>query len=103
MDTALPAIYPLSLHDALPIWVADPADRPAAARRESTLDRRGHALYRRAPGFLSGRARPPAPGRPRPRRVRSEEHTSELQSPDHLVCRHLLEKKKQSTTYFERK
>src|SRR5258708_16613742 len=28
------------------------------------------------------------------RRVRSEEHTSELQSPDHLVCRLLLEKKK---------
>src|SRR5258708_29415418 len=28
---------------------------------------------------------------------RSEEHTSELQSPDHLVCRLLLEKKKQST------
>src|SRR5438552_13610116 len=31
------------------------------------------------------------------RRPRSEEHTSELQSPDHLVCRLLLEKKKQST------
>src|SRR5258708_14860351 len=30
-------------------------------------------------------------------RVRSEEHTSELQSPDHLVCRLLLEKKKQTT------
>src|SRR5215216_5904256 len=29
-----------------------------------------------------------------PRRTRSEEHTSELQSPDHLVCRLLLEKKK---------
>src|SRR5207244_8471113 len=29
-------------------------------------------------------------------RLRSEEHTSELQSPDHLVCRLLLEKKKQS-------
>src|SRR5947208_6379221 len=29
------------------------------------------------------------------RRRRSEEHTSELQSPDHLVCRLLLEKKKQ--------
>src|SRR5258708_10429305 len=28
------------------------------------------------------------------RRIRSEEHTSELQSPDHLVCRLLLEKKK---------
>src|SRR5258708_12337776 len=30
--------------------------------------------------------------------VRSEEHTSELQSPDHLVCRLLLEKKKSTTT-----
>src|SRR5258708_21708518 len=30
---------------------------------------------------------------------RSEEHTSELQSPDHLVCRLLLEKKKRSTTH----
>src|SRR5258708_25806164 len=29
-----------------------------------------------------------------PRAIRSEEHTSELQSPDHLVCRLLLEKKK---------
>src|SRR5258708_8060527 len=32
-----------------------------------------------------------------PQRFRSEEHTSELQSPDHLVCRLLLEKKKYST------
>src|SRR5438552_12646188 len=30
--------------------------------------------------------------------IRSEEHTSELQSPDHLVCRLLLEKKKRSST-----
>src|SRR5207244_11811438 len=30
---------------------------------------------------------------------RSEEHTSELQSPDHLVCRLLLEKKKEATTH----
>src|SRR5258708_18091761 len=30
-------------------------------------------------------------------RCRSEEHTSELQSPDHLVCRLLLEKKKKTT------
>src|SRR5258708_28723669 len=34
------------------------------------------------------------------RAVRSEEHTSELQSPDHLVCRLLLEKKKKHTTYI---
>src|SRR5258708_10696288 len=32
---------------------------------------------------------------------RSEEHTSELQSPDHLVCRLLLEKKKQSNPFIE--
>src|SRR5258708_15205271 len=32
------------------------------------------------------------------RRLRSEEHTSELQSPDHLVCRLLLEKKKKIIT-----
>src|SRR5256885_11657647 len=36
-------------------------------------------------------AAPPLPGRPR---TRSEEHTSELQSPCNLVCRLLLEKKK---------
>src|SRR5258708_25803021 len=36
------------------------------------------------------------PGRPGRWRSRSEEHTSELQSPDHLVCRLLLEKKKNS-------
>ena len=32
--------------------------------------------------------------------VRSEEHTSELQSPDHLVCRLLLEKKKKNHKYI---
>src|SRR5947208_4589050 len=31
---------------------------------------------------------------------RSEEHTSELQSPDHLVCRLLLEKKKKNKNYL---
>src|SRR5258708_29827640 len=35
--------------------------------------------------------------RDRPQHLRSEEHTSELQSPDHLVCRLLLEKKNTST------
>src|SRR5258708_20894054 len=41
------------------------------------------------------------PDGPAPRRQRSEEHTSELQSPDHLVCRLLLEKKKQIITYAD--
>src|SRR5258708_10314280 len=35
--------------------------------------------------------------RAEPHAIRSEEHTSELQSPDHLVCRLLLEKKKKTT------
>src|SRR5258708_26543092 len=55
-----------------------------------------------APPPRSPRRRlPQPPPRPSPRRVRSpprsEEHTSELQSPDHLVCRLLLEKKKKNS------
>src|SRR5438552_5990197 len=57
------------------------------------LPRRGVHRGRRAhPAELTSAQ----PTRSRPRR--SEEHTSELQSPDHLVCRLLLEKKKQQTT-----
>src|SRR5215216_7313355 len=60
------------------------AARSRADGRDSraSLARRAH----RAPG------KPPAV-----ERRRSEEHTSELQSPDHLVCRLLLEKKKKQT------
>src|SRR5258708_27063750 len=58
--------------------------------------RRGLLPGQRAPAQLprAGRQedRQPAPERQPP--PRSEEHTSELQSPDHLVCRLLLEKKK---------
>src|SRR5947199_5526030 len=54
-----------------------PARRAPAARRSAALDRRGRA----------GDAHVPTPHR-------SEEHTSELQSLRHLVCRLLLEKKK---------
>src|SRR5437867_9236625 len=70
-DTAPTEIYTLSLHDALPISTAR-AGRP-----------NDHAHRRRR-----RRHRPPATSR-------SEEHTSELQSPYDLVCRLLLEKKKQ--------
>src|SRR5947208_8007051 len=47
--------------------------------------------------------RAPWPDNPRPRGFlsRSEEHTSELQSPDHLVCRLLLEKKNKTKTPHE--
>src|SRR5438309_6909 len=74
-------IYTLSLHDALPISTA------ARNRDHPVLPGRG----RRAGGDRRLAARRP---RPETGRTRSEEHTSELQSQFHLVCRLLLEKKK---------
>src|SRR5207244_11675802 len=81
----------LSLHDALPIWFASPG-----ARRSSILNSRsssgGHGLQlidTVAERFgIAFEDRPPDEDR----ELRSEGHTSELQSPDHLVCRLLLEK-----------
>src|SRR5947199_9449359 len=80
-------IYTLSLHDALPIswsWPRRPRHerRPARARPPAHL---------RAGGPSTNTLRVPAQG------PRSEEHTSELQSLRHLVCRLLLEKKKKKT------
>src|SRR3712207_6973117 len=97
-DTATTEIYTLSLHDALPISRGDGRDLARARRR---LGR-----HLRGPGLPASRAGDRAPGRPAglPRDVpvrragrraarRSEEHTSELQSRQYLVCRLLLEKK----------
>src|SRR5690554_7609800 len=58
----------------------------------TTLFRSPHGAGRRPP---PGHGRGPRRSRP-PRPRRSEEHTSELQSRPHLVCRLLLEKKKKS-------
>src|SRR5437899_5462971 len=80
-DTATPEIYTLSLHDALPIcrrWLV--CFWHCELQVWNTYD--GIRALRR-----NGR-----------RRFRSEEHTSELQSLRHLVCRLLLEKKKHATT-----
>src|SRR5438876_6977459 len=68
-DTATTEIYTLSLHDALPISV------DAGTMHALWWDSRNDPCYS-------------------PQRPRSEEHTSELQSPVHIVCRLLLEKKK---------
>src|SRR5256885_9045054 len=79
-DTATTEIYTLSLHDALPICFevvqAQPVDRLHGVAGAAVLERR---LLQAA------------------RAARSEEHTSELQSPCNLVCRLLLEKKKKHT------
>src|SRR5256885_16981581 len=79
-DTATTEIYTLSLHDALPIYSNQ------VQIKYNTLQ----------PQTLNGTT-----DDPRVRQLlllaRSEEHTSELQSPCNLVCRLLLEKKKIST------
>src|SRR5258708_39099116 len=81
-DTATTEIYTLSLHDALPILSSSfLPSRRAASLRQSTKSRESVCESNvSSSGSSSGW-------------VRSEEHTSELQSPDHLVCRLLLEKK----------
>src|SRR3989442_6228481 len=71
-DTATTEIYTLSLHDALPIWL----ERPTSGE----IRIGGHPVFSSSPN-----ANVPA---------RSEEHTSELQSRPHLVCRLLLEKQR---------
>src|SRR5258708_25949948 len=58
------------------------------------------AIPATSPASGSPTGRPGAAPRP-PGASRSEEHTSELQSPDHLVCRLLLEKKKQDETQLQ--
>src|SRR5207248_9111085 len=96
-DPAPPLIHTLSLHDALPISeTGGPVDPPGRAERQArprSRGRRGDPQYR--PRRISG-LRGPRPRRSGPDYAapRSEEHTSELQSPYDLVCRLLLEKKK---------
>src|SRR2546422_6931955 len=90
-DTATTEIYTLSLHDALPI------SRQRAAIRLRRLPAPGLCSPRAvgAPAASALRPTPPATQL----LVRSEEHTSELQSRLHLVCRLLLEKKKKKKTH----
>src|SRR5207248_10091921 len=101
-DPSATAIYTLSLHDALPIWRAvRGGGRALLAGGQSA---RRTALRRHAPGGLrrAGDHAAPAPSAPAPHRrgaARSEEHTSELQSPYDLVCRLLLEKKNKKNTH----
>src|SRR3712207_7841213 len=92
-DTATTEIYTLSLHDALPICRAARGRRslPAGALG-SPATATGSA--RSSPGLLAGRGDRLTGRRPAGRGGRSEEHTSELQSRQYLVCRLLLEKKK---------
>src|SRR5207237_10528466 len=94
-----PSLYPLSLHDALPIWYCRLQNRqsspPTYSRWQRWQPRRGLCS-------CSGWQCPSHSLEPESRSRssecdRSEEHTSELQSHLNLVCRLLLEKKKKKT------
>src|SRR5690606_41218127 len=92
--TAPTEIYTLSLHDALPIFSlhaarARPAGHQSAAhrcRQCRRISRPGGKPLQHAGRFRAALS------------YRSEEHTSELQSRENLVCRLLLEKKKKKKT-----
>src|SRR5258708_29283693 len=89
IDTATTEIYTLSLHDALPIsiWSALITILPNTSLNR-TSGRSSPVGFNRVPSIVTSPPGIDDTGN------RSEEHTSELQSPDHLVCRLLLEKKK---------
>src|SRR5689334_24312055 len=80
-DTATTEIYTLSLHDALPI----------SNRKSLPMTRAAIAAEVHQPLDVH---------RDLAAQIRSEEHTSELQSQFHLVCRLLLEKKKKKQRYI---
>src|SRR5207244_6964711 len=76
-----------------PLGTSRPADRRISVTRPAPLPIPAPApSWRRRPGSRGG-----VWWTRRRHATRSEEHTSELQSPDHLVCRLLLEKKKKDT------
>src|SRR3989442_4889882 len=83
-DTATTEIYTLSLHDALPIYYCLPSSR--MLKSKLNIGSNVSALP------CSNSVMP----------GRSEEHTSELQSRPHLVCRLLLEKKKNTNRLYSR-
>src|SRR3712207_8137881 len=90
-DTATTEIYTLSLHDALPICPLRPVQRRhrlRQGRRRADRAGRSHPADGQRQRVGADRGRLLYPGDA----VRSEEHTSELQSRQYLVCRLLLEK-----------
>src|SRR2546422_1513345 len=94
-DTATTEIYTLSLHDALPIC-------PGGGSRSAPDAPHPSPAIRPWRCFPGARRRQPADCTAPSGPSRSEEHTSELQSRLHLVCRLLLEKKKSQKTACSR-
>src|SRR3712207_8558406 len=93
-DTATTEIYTLSLHDALPILTFIAGARRSGAFEARTVPSSGESA-KPAASFAIQSAVAGAMTIPSAQ-SRSEEHTSELQSRQYLVCRLLLEKKKKT-------
>src|SRR5690606_41713303 len=92
--TPPPVIYSLSLHDALPISGTRESYAPVW-RRAALFGDRGDRVVQ-GPRQNTPYPCPDSGGTPG---ARSEEHTSELQSRENLVCRLLLEKKKEKLVF----
>src|SRR5438552_19123870 len=95
-----PVVHSFFLQDAATteIYTLFPTRRSSDLGRGMPRARR-HARDDRERAQPRGRRRHRRRGRLARRAGRSEEHTSELQSPDHLVCRLLLEKKKNTIAH----
>src|SRR5690606_41888008 len=95
-NAARTEIYTLSLHDALPIFTADWAEDTALdyyAKLNNPIFEHFDVIAIASYFELTDK--------PSPTKGRSEEHTSELQSRENLVCRLLLEKKKKHTAMLQ--
>src|SRR3712207_8888684 len=97
-DTATTEIYTLSLHDALPISVGPSACSALTSTIAVTLSR---PWWAQASAASQVEPSSSSPSESRLKTRRSEEHTSELQSRQYLVCRLLLEKKKQNKHNYQ--
>src|SRR5256885_9095939 len=110
-DTATTEIYTLSLHDALPICSLTGSTGSSRVRDElkqcalvddSATRSNDRSEVKNGPSWLRTRRRSQMFKHQVRSLGRSEEHTSELQSPCNLVCRLLLEKKKKGITSSSR-
>src|SRR5690606_39347546 len=98
-----PATYPLSLHDALPILISEgtiAGEKVLLLKPQTYMNSSGDSVQKVVKFYQLSAADVSvlydeidlAPGKVRVKVGRSEEHTSELQSRENLVCRLLLEK-----------
>src|SRR5437868_10894663 len=97
-DCATPTTYTLSLHDALPIFARALYEAARGRGAQAFVDAEELERLRGRVAFVRQHLPEAAPPEVGDGELRSEEHTSELQSRFDLVCRLLLEKKKKNNS-----